>query len=156
MKKLIVHSRIVALVSVVLCSVLFGFKSLPGAHSVQIYLDSKLVIDQYINFKKVDVAKLTLNPADKVQQLIVKYNECERPATGRTITIKDENNKALKSWSFGGGTGYKDPMACNVKEIFALRQNGSSALKLFYSSNELSEGQQIATVLFAGNITASK
>ena len=38
---------------------------------------------------------------------IVKYNECGRTVSGRMITLKDHNDKVLKTWHFDGkSTGY--------------------------------------------------
>lgn len=144
MKKIIRFSWVNSLVGVILCATLFSFSTTPGAHNFQVYLDSKLVIDQYVN-SRMDAPKIQLDPAENYNQLIVKYNECGRTVTGRKITIKDGNNKTLKDWRFeGASSGYKESMVCDVKDITALKQKGGNTLKLYYSSNEFSEGQQIA------------
>jgi hypothetical protein len=91
MKKIIRFSWVNSLVGVVLCATLFSFSTTPGAHNFQVYLDSKLVIDQYVN-SSMDAPKVQLDPAVNYNQLIVKYNECGRTVTGRKITIKDSNN----------------------------------------------------------------
>ncbi len=150
MKKIIRFSWMNVLVGIVLCSILFSFSNITGAHSVQVYLDSKLVIDQYVNTEK-DAPTLLVNPAENYRQLIVKYSECGRTVTGRTITIKDDNNKVLKDWKFEGATsGFEKSMACSLKDIAALKQKGGDALKLYYSSNEFPEGQQIAKLVMEG------
>src|SRR5882672_6567642 len=126
MKKIISFSWVNALVGVALGATLLSFSILPGAHSVQVYLDSKLVLDQYINFKS-DAPKLTLDPTEKYSQLIVKYNECGRTVTGRALTLKDDHNKVLKDWRYeGASTGYSESMSCAVKDIIALKPKGSS------------------------------
>ena len=157
MKKIISFSWANILVGVALCATLFSFSMLPGAHSVQIYLDSKLMIDQHIDFKS-DAQKLKLGPAEKYSQLIVKYNECGRTVTGRALALKDDHNKVLKDWRYeGSSTGYSESMSCPVKEIIALKQKGSNTLKLYYSSKEFPEGYQIAYLVISGNAaTASK
>jgi hypothetical protein len=150
MKKINPISWVNALAGVALCAILFSFSSSTGsgAHSVQIYLDSKLVIDQYLNFEKTDIPKLVLDPAEKYNQLIVKYSECGRTVTGRKLTLRDNNNKVLKDWSFeGSSTGFKEPMSCLVKDITVLKPKGSDKLKLYYSSNDFPEGQQIAYII---------
>ena len=99
----------------------------------------------------MDAPKLLLDPAENHNQLIVKYSECGRTVTGRMITIKDDHNKVLKEWRFDGvTTGYEESMACRVKDITALLPKGSNTLKLYYSSKEFPEGQQIA-YLVIGN-----
>src|SRR5688572_25937124 len=122
MKKIIRFSWAHTLVGVALCAILFSFSSIIGAHSFQVFLDSKLVLDQYVDSKS-QIPTLLLDPADNHNQLIVKYNECGRTVTSRTITIKDDKNQVLKDWRFEGATsGYKDPMTCLVKDITALKQ----------------------------------
>jgi hypothetical protein len=151
MKKIIRFSWIYSLVGVILCSILFSFSTrMAGAHSFQVYLDNKLMIDQYVN-SKMNAPTLLVNPAENYSQLIVKYNECGRTVTGRTITIKDGNNKVLKDWRFEGvSTGYENPMAFQIKDITALKQKGSNTFRLYYSSKEFPEGQQIANLVIGG------
>lgn len=150
MKYIIKTSWVYCLAGVALCTLLLSFSTNPGAHSFQVYLDSKLVLDQYAD-TRTDAPKILLSSAEKYNQLIVKYNECGRTVTGRVITLKDEHNKVLKDWRFEGTTsGYKDPMTCNMKDIAALKQKGSNTLKLFYSSKEFPEGMQIANLVFDG------
>lgn len=155
MKKTIRFSWVYALVGVALSSILFSFVPLTGAHSVQVYLDSKLVIDQYIH-SNMDAPKLILDPSEKNSQLIVKYNECGRTVTGRMISLKDENNKVLKDWHYeGAATGFKEPMSCLVKDIMALKPKESTTLKLYYSSKEFPQGQQIAYVVIGNKTTTA-
>lgn len=157
MKKIISSSWVNALLGVSLCTILFSFSPLPGAHSVKVYLDSKLVLDQYVNFKS-DAPKLTLDPSEKYSQLIVRYNECNRTVTGRALTLKDDHDKVLKDWRYeGSSTGFSESMSCSLKDIIALKPKGSNTLKLFYSSKEFPEGHQIAYLVISGSVaTASK
>lgn len=150
MKKIIKSSWVNPLIWVALCIVLFSFSGRPGAHSFQVYVDNKIVIDQFAN-SKLDPQKLPLDQT--AGQLTVKYNECGRTVSGRAITVKDEKNKILKEWRFEGSTsGYKDGMTCNVKDIFALKKNSNSALKLYYSSKEFPEGQQVAYLVLNSDV----
>lgn len=150
MKKIIRFTWVHALVGLSLCSILFSFSTIIGAHNVQVFLDDKMVIDHYVDSRSI-APTLNLDPAEKHDQLTVKYNECGRTVTDRTITIKDENNQVLKDWRFeGAATGLKDPMVCSVKDIVALKQKGSNTLKLYYSSKEFPEGQQVAKLVIGG------
>ena len=147
MKKIIRFSWANPLIWAALCAFLFSFSFKPGTHSFQVYLDSKLVIDQYVNSKK-DAPILALDPAENYSQLIVKYNECGRTVAGRMLTVKDDKDKTLKEWRFeGSSSGYKEAMTCNVKDILALKQKGSNSLKLYYSSAEFRDGQQVARLV---------
>ena len=152
MKKIIQFSWVNSMIGVGLCSLLLSFSIKPGAHRFQVYLDSKLLIEQYAD-SKMDAPKLLLDPAENHNQLIVKYSECGRTVTGRMITIKDDHNKVLKEWRFDGETsGYKESMACKVKDITALLPKGSTTLKLYYSSKEFPEGQQIAYLVIGSQM----
>jgi hypothetical protein len=157
MKKFISLLWVKALMGFTLCSILFAFSSSTGGHSVKVYLDSKLILDHYVDFK-AEAPKLTVDPSEKSNQLIVKYNECGRTVTGRKITLKDDNNKVLKDWTFeGSSTGFQGSMECSMKDVLALKQKGSSTLKLYYSSKDFPEGHQIASLIIGGNVcTASK
>jgi len=108
------------------------------------------VIDQYVN-SKMAAPQLPLDPAENYNQLIVKYNECGRTVTGRTITIKDDRNNVLKELRFqGASSGYEESMLCPVKDILALKQKGTNTLRLYYSSKEFPVGQQIAYLIIGG------
>ncbi|HYI76317.1 MAG TPA: hypothetical protein VEW65_01775 [Chryseolinea sp.] len=150
MKKIIRFSWAYALVGVSLCSILFSFSHIIGAHNFQVFLDDKMIADQYVDSKSI-IPTLRIDPSDNNSQLIIKYNECGRTVSGRAIIIKGDKNQVLKDWRFEGATsGYKDPMTCPVKDIVALKQKGINTLKLFYSSKEFPEGQQIANLNIVG------
>ncbi|MEO7988479.1 MAG: hypothetical protein ABI663_03000 [Chryseolinea sp.] len=158
MKKIIPFSWAHSMVGIALCAILVSFSIAPGtgAHSVKVYLDSKLMVEQYLDFHKTDAPKLILDPAEKYNQLIVKYSECGRTVTGRKLTLKDNNNKVLKDWRFeGSSTGFNESMTCLVKDIIALKQKGSNTLKLYYSSTEFPEGQQVVYVVINDKATTA-
>jgi hypothetical protein len=153
MKTIFRSSWVNPLIWVTLCGALLSFTMRPGAHSFQVYLDNKLVLEQYVNSKN-EIPKLPIDQS--ASQLVVKYNECGRTVSGRSITIKDDKNKILKAWNFEGETsGYKDGMSCKVKDIFALKQNGSNTLKLYYASKDFPEGQLVTTLVLNGETKAS-
>ena len=155
MNKLIRWSWVYTLVGLSVSAMLFSFSAITGAHSVQVYLDNKLEIDHYVD-SKMQAPSLLLDPAKNYREVIVKYSECGRTVTGRTITIKDANDKVMKEWRFeGASSGFKDPMVCQVKDITALKQKGSNTVKLYYSSNEFPEGQQIASLVLGGEATTA-
>jgi hypothetical protein len=134
------------MVLAVLCMILSSFVLEPGAHSCQVYLDDKLLVDQYL-VQKAAPAKIIVDPAENHKQLILKYNECGRTVTGRVITIKDESDKVLKEFRFDGSTkGYENPMAVSVKDLLALKQQ-SGNLKLYYASTDFPDGQHVALLI---------
>jgi hypothetical protein len=154
MKKLNSLSWANALLAIALFTIASGFSPF-GAHAVKVYLDDKLVVDQYLNFKGNNPT-LALDPAAKYDKLIVKYNECGRTVSDRKITAKDNNNKILKEWQFpGSSTGFEGSMECSVKEIVALKSK-SNTVKLYYSSNDFPEGQAFLALTLGNTTTASK
>jgi hypothetical protein len=132
---------------------LFAFDR-PGAHSLQVYLDDRLVLEQYVT-SSFEAPQLRLDPAKGQKKLDVRYNECGRAVTGRALTIKDEAGKVLRVWEYDGSVGYRDGMTCEVKDLIALKQPGSNLLKLYYSSKEFSQGQHVANLVIGGEVKAS-
>lgn len=138
-----------------LCAVLSAFAPMPGAHNYQVYLDNKIVADQYVNRNTI-APKIAVDPAENQTQLIIKYNECGRTVTGRTITIKDTDEKVLKEWKFDGtAKGYESPMSCSIKDIVALKPRNKE-MKVYYASADFPEGQHVVTLVVGpGKSTAS-
>jgi hypothetical protein len=154
MKKLISFSWTNTLLAIALFTIASGFSPF-GAHAVKVYLDDKLVADQYLDFKGNNPT-ITLDPASKHEKLVVKYNECGRTVTDRKITAKDNSNNILKEWRFpGSSTGFEGTMECSLKDIIALRQK-SNNVKLFYSSHDFPEGQPFLALVIGNTTTASK
>jgi hypothetical protein len=154
MKKLISFSWTNTLLAIALATIVSGFSPF-GAHAVKVYLDDKLVVDQYLNFKGNNPT-LALDPAAKYDKLIVKYSECGRTVSDRKITAKDNNNNVLKEWQFpGSSTGFEGSMECSVKDIVALKSK-SNTVKLYYSSNDFREGQPFLALTIGNTTTASK
>lgn len=155
MKKIIHLTTPIMLV--VLCAVLFSFAPMPGAHNYQVFLDNKLVLEQYADYRK-EAPSLPLDPQGDYKEISVRYNECGKTVSGRIISVKDDDGKLLKVWTFEGtAKGLENPMTVKVKDIIALKQKNSNILKLYYSSREFAQGQQVATIKFTkDNKTASR
>jgi hypothetical protein len=155
MKKIIRFAWVNTLVGVAIAATLVSFAPIAGSHNFQVYLDNKLMIDQYVS-SNMQVPVLSIDPADNYHELIVKYNECGRTVTGRTVSIRDEENHVLKQWHFeAAASGFKDPMVLPMKDILALKQTANKTLKLYYSSKEFSEGQQLAALAISAEGTTA-
>lgn len=153
MKK-IIHSTSPVLF-VVLCAVLFSFAPLPGAHNYQVYLDGKLVLEQYTDFKK-EAPAIPIDPQGDYKELSIRYSECGRVVNARVISVKDEAGKLLKEWKFEGSSkGLENPMTVKMKDVIALKPKNSNSLKLYYASREFPEGHHFASLkLVKDNKTA--
>lgn len=116
----------------------------PGAHSMLIYLDKELVAEKYVT-TRMDVPVVQI-AAGRNQQLVVRYSECGRTVSGRKLTLRDDQNKILKTWSYEGSTeGFKDAMTCEIRDIMTVA-GGRSSTRLWYSSNDFPDGVHILTL----------
>ncbi|MGZ8537249.1 MAG: hypothetical protein ACXWV9_03250 [Flavisolibacter sp.] len=145
-----------ALISVIitgLCIFLFSFSGKRGGDSFQIYVDGKLVVEQYVSIAK-GVQSLQLGQLSSKEKIEVYYSHCGKIGKSRVISIKSADNKTLKVLKFAD-TEKKSFMTCQIKEILALQKNKSAKLNLYYSSKELPEGRLLAVINSAETKTAS-
>ena len=144
-------SKSMALVAV--CATLFSFSPKPGGEGFEIYLNNKVLLQQYGS--QMDAVKsLSLNQSSYNDQLTIKYHHCGKVGKNRIVTLKDGQNKMLKEWHFADAETPVAAMAVNVKDILSL-QKGNGRLNLFYSSSELPNGR-LLTVIIPGNTTGVK
>jgi hypothetical protein len=144
MKKIIHLSSPILLT--LLCAVLFSFAPLPGAHNYKVFLDGKLIHEQYTDLKK-EAPSVFINPQGDNKELSIRYSECGRTVNGRMLSVTDNSGKLLKEWKFDGESkGFENPMTIKVKDVIALKQKGSNTLKLYYASREFPEGYQVASL----------
>jgi hypothetical protein len=137
-----------SLMLVAVCMVLFSFSGEVGRESFEVYLNDKIILQEYVS-READVKSINLDQRAANDVMKIHYNHCGRIGKGRTITIKDQQNKVLKEWSFSDATeGTASLMTFPVKEIVALQKASSGKLKLYYSSKQLlPEGQLLANVV---------
>ncbi|WP_315820397.1 hypothetical protein [Paraflavitalea speifideaquila] len=128
------------------CATLFSFSSYRGGDSFSIFLNDKLVFEQHVAMKG-GVKSFELGKANVNDELSIYYSHCGKPGKGRSIAIKDENNRTLKEWQFGDGSSTKSSMRCKVGDILALQKNQQGKLQLYYSSKELPEGHILAAIV---------
>ncbi len=142
---------------VLVCTALFSFSapSKPGGEGYEVYLNNKLVVQQY-GSKMSDVQSITLAPSALSSQLTVRYHHCGRAGKARTIVVKNEKNTAVKTWNYGDASKPDALMACNVKELFALHKNNSGSLGLYYSASELPQGRLIVKIDISNKDVTSK
>lgn len=137
---------------VVICAILSSFSPKPGGEGFEIYLNNKVVLQQYGGDMNT-VKSLQLTQSSAADQLTVKYHHCGKIGKNRIITIKDGQNKVLKEFRYTDAATPVSAMAINVKDILSLKK-GSSTLKLFYSSSELPNGRVLASINTSSGITA--
>ena len=128
-----------------IAAILMSFEMKPGAHSFQVLIDDKLVIERYVDRSmKVPTIQLTSNN----KTIDVRYNECGRTVSGRSLTARDKADNVLKVWRFEGSTsGFKDGMQCQVKDLLALVRSHDNNVKIVYTSNDFPEGMHVFTAV---------
>lgn len=135
------------LAGVALCAILFSFSTNnSGGEGFEIYLNNKLVLEQYGNNMNT-VKTLNLDKAADDDVLSVRYHHCGRVGKNRTITIKDAQDKILKEWKFDDASDVASRISCKVKDILGLRKGKDNTLKLYYSSSELPKGRLLTSIV---------
>jgi hypothetical protein len=137
-----------------ICAMLFSFSSRWGGEGFQIFLNNKVVLQQFGNDMNV-IKTLNLEQTTPNDEISVKYHHCGKIGKNRIITIKDEQDKVLKQWKFSNSSEVLDPMTCKVKDILGLKNGKRSMLKLYYSSSELVKERQLASISVGAKSIAS-
>src|SRR5678809_546081 len=105
MKKINHQPTILFALLIALSGVLFSFsvktvetitsyKNNFGGEGFEVYLNDKLVLQQY-GEKMNNVKTLELDQSASNGQLAIRYYHCGKPGKSRVVTIKDEQNLSL-------------------------------------------------------------
>jgi hypothetical protein len=111
-----------------------------GGDTVEIYLDDKLVLRQFIH-NDYSIKKISLSSDDRQKDLRVFYNHCGKIGVDRRIFLKNKQDKVVQSWSYANNN--KKWMHCPVNKIQAKAEN---TVELFYQSKEIPNGKLIAYI----------
>jgi hypothetical protein len=133
---------------------LSAFTGPMGSHSFTIYLNNRLMVQQYVSMAREEGTKtLQLEQRDYNDQLIINYNQCGQVGTDRTIVLKDGQNRLLKEWHYTDAAGANPTsanaaMTCKVKDIFDLQKaNGNDRVNLYYSSKQVPNAVLLASLV---------
>ena len=136
-----------SLVLMAIFAALSSFSSPMGGDVFEIYLDHKMVVQQFV-YKKDPVKTLELDKSLADQQLDVFYSHCGQAGKKRTITIKDAQNITLKQLSYPDANTVNTKMAFKVKDLLGLQKtNGAMHVDLVYSSQEIPDGRVLANLV---------
>jgi hypothetical protein len=137
-------------------SLLFSFTPRPGGEHYRIYINKKLVVEQFISNVKKETY-LSLNQSNINDKIDVFYSHCGQNGTTRHIKIVNEQNKVVKDLHFADVTGSNAMMTFNAKDILSL-QNDKEAknLQLYYYSKELPAGKLLAKIVKGSNVSVAK
>jgi hypothetical protein len=136
-----------SLTLILFCTALFAFKAMPGGESFEILLNNELLVQKHGN-EMNSVKSIRLNEGSQKDQLAIKYNHCGRTAKNRIITIRNVQNEILQLFRFDDVATPYSPMVINVKDLVSIKKANGNNLKMYYSSTELTDGRQLATVQF--------
>lgn len=144
-----------SLLLVTMSALLFSFSRPLGMESFKVYLNDKLLFEQYMKSDRA-VQSLSLDKASDQDILTVYYDHCGRIGNQRTLTLTD-GSAVIKRWSFPDAqTIPTSGMNCPVKDIKALQKPGRT-FNLVYASKDITEGVVLATVTPSGtDIKASR
>jgi|SRR5882724_7668678 len=142
-------NMIKSLALIIISAATFSFSGKFGSDVFEIYLNNKLVSQQFVA-KHEAVKTLQLDQSVATGQVVVNYSHCGQVGTDRYILIKDEKNKVVKKWHFADAVGDKKNMSCNVKEILDLQKDNGNKFSLYYASKELPDGRLLATIVVNG------
>ena len=134
-----------------MCTTLFSFLSKPGGEGFEIYLNNKVVLQQFGGDMNT-VESLQLNSSGNNDKLTIKYHHCGKVGKNRIITVKDGQNKVLKQFRYADAVTPVSPMAVNVNDILSFKKKDNT-LKLFYSSSELPNGRVLASINASSGVT---
>jgi len=122
----------------------FSFLSPKGGDVVEIYLNGNRLMQQFVHIDN-SVKSLQVTSTSVNDKLDIYYSHCGQTGTNRTITIKDEKDKVLKTWKFADATG-KSAMTIMLKDIYSMEKNNQIKFSIVYSSKELPAGKPLATI----------
>jgi len=133
---------------IVLCLTAFSFKSKAGGDRYEIYLNDKLIEQRFVGQMAVDISSLQLDKTNYKDKLVIYYSHCGTIGKGRSIVVKDDQNRILKEWKFADATGADASMSIPVKDILDLQKNNANAsLSLYYfSSQYLPKGRMLTSI----------
>lgn len=143
-------------IAVVVSIMLSAFDSAPGGDSFTIYLNDKLLVQQYVHNKE-KTKTISLQRASANDVIKVHYSHCGKMGMARNLYIKDQQNKTLKAWKFEDSSdGDKGSMKVQATEVVKLQKTvGIKTLSLVYSSEQLPEGFVLAHISTNGDVEAS-
>ncbi len=155
MKTFPTHQSVKGFLILFMSTCLFAFTPvIPGGDSYTIHLNNNRVVEHFV-FSKAALPVISLAGSAAADQLSVYYNECGKIGTARRLSVKDNQGRELKSWSFNDTTSEHTPLTCTVGDLQRLKHPNNN-LTLYYTSREVSKGQALATLSFDGDRRASR
>ena len=138
-----ITAKTMALIAV--STALFSFSSKPGGEGFEIYLNNKVMIQQYGREMNTGQS-LRLDQASPDDKLTIRYHHCGKTGKNRVVTIKNGQDKVLKEFRYADAATQVSSMTVQVKEILNIKNAASTTLRLYYTSSELPAGRMLASL----------
>lgn len=137
-------------------SLLYSFVSPTGGEGFEIYVDNKLVLQQF-NQQMKQTKNIQLNAANSKSVLKVKYYHCGMAGKSRTLALKNAEQKTLQQWEFENEEGKNFGITVAVKDILASQKKpGNTTVYLYYASKEAPQGRLLAGIAQTDQVMAKK
>ena len=135
--------------------VLLSFSKGLGGEGFEIYVNGKVVLQQF--GKNLNTVKhLQLNQNSPQDKITIRYHHCGKVGNNRTVTIKDDDNKLIKVWSYKDSKEPLGDMSCTVLDILKLTTGNNKVFKIYYASSELPAGRMLTKLSFTKNSVAAR
>jgi fructose-1,6-bisphosphatase len=118
-----------------------------GGEGFQIYIDNKLVLQQF-NTEMKELKNIQLTGAHSKSEMMVKYYHCGMAGKSRVLELKNSDQKTVRRWQFDNGEGKNFAVKVLVKEILDSQEKlGNGTIYLYYSSKEAPQGRLLAGIV---------
>lgn len=130
-------------------SFIYSFVAPMGGEGFEIYIDNKLVLQQF-NQEMKQLKNIQLTGAHSKSELKVKYYHCGMAGKSRILELKNSDQKTVKRWEFDNSEGKNFAITVAVKEILDSQdKRGNGNVYLYYSSKEAPQGRLLAGIVHA-------
>lgn len=136
---------------VAVSSFVYSFVTPAGGEGFEIYIDNKMVLQQF-NQEMKELKTIQLTAAQSKSMLQVKYYHCGMAGKSRILELKNADQKTIRRWEFDNSEGKNFAITVAVKEILDSQQKTSDgAIYLYYSSKEAPQGRLLAGIVPSSN-----
>ncbi len=149
-------TMLTAVLLLVISSFHSSFTTSTGGEGFEIYVDNKLVLQQFHQQMK-QTKNIQLTAANSKSVLKVKYYHCGMAGKSRILALKNAEQKTLQQWEFKNEEGKNFGITVAVKDILASQQKpGNTTVYLYYASKEAPQGRLLAGIIQTDQAMAKK
>lgn len=117
----------------------------PGGDVFEVFIGKEMVIQQAIHSEK-GVKEISVRGDQKDDKISVRYYHCGKAGTRRSITLKDQQDKVLKTLNFSDPRTERSLMSFPISEIIKFQSAKDQKIRLYYSSAELPDGKWLVSI----------